>query len=90
MKKPGLIFRKEVMNAVRDRRVLISTVIVPLLVLPLVTMLPMMMIGKKEHEARERPSSIVVTGLKYPELESPAGHEPLHFRRLGQHHPANR
>jgi sodium transport system permease protein len=69
MKKIGLIFRKEIMNAVRDRRVLISTVIIPLLVLPLVTMLPMMLIGKKEHEAQERPSSIVVAGLKYPELE---------------------
>lgn len=69
MKKIGLIFRKEVMNAVRDRRVLISTVIVPLLVLPLVTMLPMMMMGKKEHEAQERPSTVVLTGLKYPELE---------------------
>jgi len=69
MKKIGLIFRKEVMNAVRDRRVLISTVIVPLLVLPLVTMLPMMMIGKKQREAQERPSTVVVTGLKYPELE---------------------
>jgi sodium transport system permease protein len=69
MKKIGLIFRKEIMNAVRDRRVLISTVIVPLFVLPLVTMLPMMMIGKKQHEAQERPSSIVLAGLKYPELE---------------------
>lgn len=69
MRHIGLIFRKEIMNAVRDRRVLISTVIIPLLVLPLVTMLPMMMIGKKEHEAQERPSSIVLTGLRYPELE---------------------
>jgi sodium transport system permease protein len=69
MRHIGLIFRKEIMNAVRDRRVLISTVIIPLLVLPLVTMLPMMMIGKKEHEAQERPSSIVLTGLKYLELE---------------------
>jgi sodium transport system permease protein len=69
MKKIGLIFRKEIMNAVRDRRVLISTVIVPLLVLPLVTMLPMMMIGKKQHEAQERSSTVVLTGLKYPELE---------------------
>jgi len=69
MKHIGLIFRKEVMNAVRDRRVLVATVIIPLFVLPLVTMLPMMLIGKKEHEAQERPSSIVVAGLKYPELE---------------------
>lgn len=69
MKQIGLIFRKEIMNAVRDRRVLIATVIIPLLVLPLVTMLPMMMIGKKEHEAQERPSSIVLTGLAYPEFE---------------------
>jgi sodium transport system permease protein len=69
MKHIGLIFRKEVMNAVRDRRVLVATVIIPLLVLPMVTMLPMMMMGRKEHEARERPSRIVLTGLPYAEFE---------------------
>ena len=44
MRKIGLIFKKEILNAVRDRRVLVSTVIIPLFVLPIVTMLPMMMI----------------------------------------------
>lgn len=64
-----LIFKKEVSNAIRDRRILVSTVIIPLVVLPLVTMLPMMLVGRKEHEAREKPSSIAVTGLRYDELD---------------------
>lgn len=64
-----LIFRKEVFSALRDRRILVSTVIVPLLVLPLVTTLPMALIGSKERQARERPSSLVLSGLKFPELE---------------------
>ena len=64
----GLIFRKEIMNAVRDWRVLFSTVIIPLLVLPVVTMLPMMLIGKQEREAREKPSTVAVFGVPYSEL----------------------
>jgi sodium transport system permease protein len=69
MSKVGLIFRKELMNALRDRRVLFSTVVIPLLVLPVVTMLPMMMLGKKEHEAQEKLSTVARTGLKFDELD---------------------
>jgi sodium transport system permease protein len=67
--KVWLVFRKELMNALRDRRVLVSTVIVPLLVLPVVTIVPMTLMGQKERAARERPSRIAVTGLAYAELE---------------------
>ncbi|MEO0108871.1 MAG: ABC transporter permease [candidate division WOR-3 bacterium] len=68
MNKILLIFRKEVLNSLRDRRVLISTVVLPLLVLPVATMVPMMLIASKERQARERPSTIALLGLEYAEL----------------------
>jgi sodium transport system permease protein len=64
-----LIFVKEVASALRDRRILISTVIIPLLVLPIVTTLPMALIGSKERKAKERPSTLVLTGFRFAELE---------------------
>jgi sodium transport system permease protein len=69
LNKIAPIFKKEIMNSVRDRRVLFSTVIIPLVVLPLVTMLPMMMIGNKQRQAQATPSSLALIGLKYDELE---------------------
>lgn len=64
-----LIFQKELVNALRDRRVIFSVILVPLLVIPLVTIVPLALAGRKEREIRERPSRIALTGLPFPELE---------------------
>lgn len=69
MKRVWLIFRKELQSALRDRRVLLSTVLIPLVVLPIVTTLPLVLVGGKERTAREKPSSIALVGLPYDELE---------------------
>lgn len=68
MRTIGLIFKKEIKNALRDRRTLISVVIVPLVVFPLLGTLPMALIGRQEKKVFEQPSKIVVTGSEFNAL----------------------
>jgi sodium transport system permease protein len=68
MRTIGLIFKKEIKNALRDRRTLISVVLVPLVVFPLVGIVPMALIGRQEKKVMEQPSKIAITGAVFTEL----------------------
>jgi sodium transport system permease protein len=64
----GIVYRKELMEALRDRRTLISTILVPILVFPVLTVgvgsVAISLIG----EASRQPSKIMILGGK----DSPA------------------
>src|SRR6266705_5470332 len=69
----GCVYRKELTEWLRDRRTLISTVLIPLLLFPLMMVgfssLAVIMIGKAE---KETPKIMVLGGQ-----DSPAIHEKL-------------
>ena len=65
-----LVFWNEITGAIRDRRTLITTILIPLVVLPLTTTGPLILISRRQQRAREYPSRYTLTdGLRYPELE---------------------
>ena len=68
MRTIGLIFKKEIKNALRDRRTIISVVLIPLVVFPVLGILPMAMIGRQEQKVQEQLSKIVLTGKEFPRL----------------------
>lgn len=69
LKGIGLIFRKEMWTAFRERRTLIFLILFPLLVWPAFTAIPTLLIGGKERKAREKPSPVVlVMGEDIPPL----------------------
>ncbi len=68
MRTISLIFKKELKNALRDRRTLISVVIIPLVVFPILGTLPMALIGRQERKVQEQQSKIAVVGADFPEL----------------------
>ena len=66
----GLIFRKEMWTAFRERRTFFFLIFFPLLVWPVFTVLPMLFVGGQERQAQEKPSPVVlVTPFAVPELE---------------------
>lgn len=69
LKAIGIVYRKEFREWIRDRRTLISTVLVPLLIFPLlivgVFVVASVMVGKAEKEI---PSIMIVDGQNAPEI----------------------
>ena len=66
----GLIFRKEMWTAFRERRTFFFLIFFPLLVWPAFTILPMLFVGGQERQAQERSSPVaLVTPFAVPELE---------------------
>ncbi|MBN2380456.1 ABC transporter permease [candidate division WOR-3 bacterium] len=66
----GLIYRKEMWTAFRERRTFFFLILFPLLVWPLFTVLPMLFVGGKERKAQEKPSAVaLVAPFEVPELE---------------------
>src|ERR1700719_4830086 len=65
----GIVYRKEFTEWVRDRRTLISTVIVPLLLFPIImvgfTALATVLVGKAE---KETPKIVILGGEDSPQV----------------------
>lgn len=67
----GLIFRKEMWTAFRDKRTFFFLILFPLLVWPAFTILPTLFIGGQEKHAQEKSSSVVlVAPFPVPDLEA--------------------
>ncbi|MBD3286276.1 ABC transporter permease subunit [candidate division WOR-3 bacterium] len=75
----GLIYRKEMWTAFREKRTFFFLILFPLLVWPLFTVLPMLFVGGREKKAQEKPSPVVlITPYEMPELrESFASSEKI-------------
>ncbi len=58
MKEIMVIIKKEIRNSIRDKRILYTSIILPLIVYPLFLVLPLFMSGKREKMAKEKPSKI--------------------------------
>jgi sodium transport system permease protein len=71
LKNIGTVYRKELTEALRDRRTLISTIIVPLLLFPVLgagfAAVAVMMVGKAKHET---PKVMLLGGADSPEIVS--------------------
>jgi len=69
LKAVGIVYRKEFTEWVRDRRTLISTVLVPLFLFPLMMVgfsaLAVVMVGKAE---KETPKIMILGGEDSPQL----------------------
>jgi sodium transport system permease protein len=69
LKGIGLIYRKEMWTAFREKRTLIFLLVFPLVVWPAFTMLPMLLFGGKEKKAQEETSRVVlIAGDIAPEV----------------------
>lgn len=70
-KGAGLIFRKEMWTAFREKRTFFFLILFPLLVWPAFTILPTLFIGGQEREAQEKRSPVaLVAPFPVPELEA--------------------
>lgn len=69
LKGIGLIFRKEMWTAFRERRTLLFLFLFPLLVWPAFVVLPILLIGGRERKASEEPSRIVLISDISPEFD---------------------
>src|ERR1700740_2050807 len=69
LRNVGIVYRKELIDSLRDRRTLISMIVVPLLVMPLLTIgmgtLTLSMIGQAE---KETPKVMIVGGDASPHV----------------------
>ncbi len=64
-----ILFKKEVLNAVRDRRTLYSTILFPLFIMPVLVLLPLLFIGQKVKKIEEQPSRIcIINGDRFTSL----------------------
>lgn len=64
-----IVFKKELKNAFRDRRTLFSTIIFPIVILPLIVILPSLLMVRKEEKIEAERSKIVIIGAeKFEEL----------------------
>ena len=64
-----IVFKKEALNAVRDRRTLYSTILFPLFIMPILVLLPLLFIGQKVKKIEEQPSKIcIVNGDRFASL----------------------
>src|SRR6202171_4292718 len=65
----GIVYRKELTEALRDRRTLISTILVPLFLFPVLTVgfgaVPVMLIGKAKQET---PKVMILGGEDSPDI----------------------
>lgn len=69
LKRIWIVFRKEITNAIRDRRTLYATVLFPLVLMPALVLLPIVLAGKQEKKIQERPSRIaIINGDVFKEL----------------------
>lgn len=70
-KGAGLIYRKEMWTAFRERRTFFFLILFPLLVWPAFTILPTLFIGGREREAQEKSSTVaLVTPFPVPDLKA--------------------
>lgn len=68
-KRVLIVFKKEMQNALRDRRTLYSTVLFPLLIMPAMVILPMTLMQHQKKKIKEMPSKIaIVDGENFIEL----------------------
>lgn len=68
-KRVLIVFKKEMQNALRDRRTLYSTVLFPLLIMPAMVILPMTLMQHQRKKIKEMPSKIaIVDGENFIEL----------------------
>lgn len=65
----GLIFRKEMWTAFREKRTFLFLILFPLLVWPAFTVLPTLLIGGREKKAEEKRSSVVLVSSQDTGLE---------------------
>jgi sodium transport system permease protein len=67
----GLIFRKEMWTAFREKRTFFFLILFPLLVWPAFTILPALFVGGQEKHAQEKLSTVaIVAPFAVPELEA--------------------
>jgi len=57
-----LIFKKEMLTSLRNRRTLIYSLLFPLVLWPAFSVLPMLIIGNKERKAKLEPSKVLLVG----------------------------
>ncbi len=68
-KRVLIVFKKEMQNALRDRRTLYSTVLFPLLIMPAMVILPMTLMQHQRKKIKEMSSKIaIVDGENFTEL----------------------
>ncbi len=65
----GLIYRKEMLETLRDRRTLIVMVLLPLALYPLIGVGLTQYLTIQQKAQRQRPSTVLVTGERWPRLE---------------------
>ena len=61
LRKAFIILKKELLNSIRDKRIIYSTFLVPI-ILPIFMLLPVSLTTKKEMKLQEKPSYIAVIG----------------------------
>ncbi len=65
-KKVLTIYKKEIKDSIRNKRVLYSTIIVPLVILPIFVNVPQMIAQKSSEKAKFRPSNVMLSGFRIP------------------------
>ena len=58
----GIVYRKELLEALRDRRTLISTILVPILLFPILTVGVGYVVAGLIEEADREPARIMILG----------------------------
>jgi sodium transport system permease protein len=61
----GTIFRKEMIDTLRDRRTLISMLAIPILAIPLLMVVTSRLVVSQVSRATEEPSKVVVMGIQH-------------------------
>jgi sodium transport system permease protein len=77
----GVIFRKELIDALRDKRTIIATIVVPVLIFPVITIgfgaLAMTHVKKMQQEAEQKGSSVMLLGAEHaPRLAGALSNAP--------------
>jgi len=67
LRKAFIILKKELLNSIRDKRIIYSTFLVPI-ILPIFMLLPVSLTTKKEMKLQEKPSYIAVIGDRDEDL----------------------
>ena len=67
LRKSFIVLKKELLNSIRDKRIIYSTFLVPI-ILPVFMLLPMSLATKKEMKLKEKPSYIAIIGDRDEDL----------------------
>ncbi len=65
-KKILSVYKKEIKDSLRNRRILYSTIIVPLVILPVFISVPQLITNRTLEKAKFTPSNVMVSGFEIP------------------------